>query len=40
MIEDPVRLRLPEASPELYLRWMAYWRRVEKRWSPTRSWSG
>jgi hypothetical protein len=31
MTEDTVRIRLPEASPELYLRWMAYWRRVEER---------
>jgi hypothetical protein len=29
--EDTVQVRLPEASPELYLRWMAYWRRVEKK---------
>jgi hypothetical protein len=26
-----VQVRLPEASPELYLRWMAYWRRVEEK---------
>jgi hypothetical protein len=31
MTENTVQVRLPEASPELYLRWMAYWRRVEKK---------